>query len=102
MKSLDNISIEVVDIIEEMKVLNDRISNTVCANMTDEQRKCYDLGVQNMMSALKGIIDTTEVDGNETNEVEKNRIIYQKYGMQSDVVRYIRLSDVINELYGGD
>lgn len=102
MKSLDNISIEVVDIIEEMKVLNDRISNTVCANMTDEQRKCYDLGVQNTMSALKGIIDTTEVDGNETNEVEKNRIIYQKYGMQSDVVRYIRLSDVINELYGGD
>lgn len=102
MKSLDNISIEVVDIIEEMKVLNDRISNTVCANMTDEQRKCYDLGVQNTMSALKGIIDTTEVDGNETNEIEKNRIIYQKYGMQSDVVRYIRLSDVINELYGGD
>ena len=102
MKSLDNISIEVVDIIEEMKVLNDRISNTVCANMTDEQRRCYDLGVQNTMSALKGIIDTTEVDGNETNEVEKNRIIYQKYGMQSDVVRYIRLSDVINELYGGD
>ena len=102
MKSLDNISIEVVDIIQEMKVLNDRISNTVCANMTDEQRKCYDLGVQNTMSALKGIIDTTEVDGNETNEIEKNRIIYQKYGMQSDVVRYIRLSDVINELYGGD
>lgn len=102
MKNINEISVEMVDIVEEMKALNDRISETVCNNMTDEQRKYYDLGVQNTMSALKSIIDTTENDSEKTKDVEKNRIIYQKYGAKSDIVLYIRLSDVINELYGGD
>ena len=102
MKNLDEISVEMVDILEEMKALNKKISDSVCANMTDEQKKCYDLGVQNTMSALKGIVNTDECDGKGTKEVEKDRLIYQKYGMQSDIVRYIKLSDAINELYGGD
>ena len=102
MKNINEISVEMVDIVEEMKVLDDRISETVCTDMTDEQRKCYNLGVQNTMSALKSIIDTTENDGENTKDVEKNRLIYQKYGIRSDIVQYIRLSDVINELYGGE
>lgn len=102
MKNINEISVEMVDIVEEMKVLNDRISETVCTDMTDEQKKCYDLGVQNTMSALKSIIDTAEIDGEKTKDVEKNRLIYQKYGTQSDIVRYVRLSEVINECYGGD
>lgn len=102
MKNLNEISIEIVDIVEEMESLNNRISETVCTNMTDEQKKCYNLGVQNTMSALKSIIDTAEEDGENTKDVEKDRLIYQKYGEQSDIVRYIRLSDAINELYGGD
>lgn len=102
MKNINDISVEMVDIVEEMKVLNDRISETVCTNMTEGQKKCYDLGVQNTMSALKSVIDTAEIDGDNTKDVEKNRLIYQKYGVRSDIVRYIRLSDIINELYGGD
>ena len=102
MKNINDISVEMVDIVEEMKVLNDRISETVCTDMTDEQKKCYDLGVQNTMSALKSLIDTADVDGEKTKDVEKNRLIYQKYGVQSDIVQYIRLSDAINELYGDD
>lgn len=102
MKKLDEISIEVVDILEEMKVLNNRISETVCTNMTDEQKKCYDLGIQNTMSALKSIIDTIEIDGEKTKDVEKDRIIYQKYGEQSNIVRYNKLSNILDELYGGD
>ena len=37
MKNLNEISVEMVDILEEMKVLNNRISETVDTNMTDEQ-----------------------------------------------------------------
>lgn len=102
MKKLDEISIEVVDILEEMKVLNNRIFETVCTNMTDEQKKCYDLGIQNTMSALKSVIDTTEIGDGKTKDVEKDRIIYQKYGEQSNVVRYNKLSNILDELYGGD
>lgn len=94
MKKLDEISIEVVDILEEMKVLNNRISETVCTNMTDEQKKCYYLGVQNTMNALESIIHLSD-------KVE-DRLIYQKNGVQSDVVRYTKLSNVFDELYGGD
>ena len=102
MKNLGEISIEMVDILEEMKVLNNRISETVCTNMTDEQKKCYDLGIQNTMSALKSIIDTTEIDDGKTKDAEKDRIIYQKYGEQSNVMRYNKLSNILDELYGGD
>ena len=102
MKNLGEISIEMVDILEEMKVLNNRISETVCTNMTDEQKKCYDLGIQNTMSALKSIIDTTEIDDGKTKDAEKDRIIYQKYGEQSNVMRYNKLSNILAELYGGD
>lgn len=94
MKNLDDISVEMVDIVEEMKVFNNRISETVYTNMTDEQKKCYDLGVKNTMNALESIINLSGKT--------QDRLIYQKNGIQSDIVRYATLDKVINELFGGD
>lgn len=82
--------VEKIDILEEMKVLNKRIRDAIIKDSTSEEAKAYDIGVKNTMSALESLI--THSEG------EKDRIIYQKHGEQSDMVQYITLKQVIKDM----
>lgn len=83
--------VEKIDILEEMKVLNKKMREAVIKETTlEEESKAYDIGVKNTMSALKSLITHSEE--------ERNRLIYQKYGEQSDMVQYITLEQVIKDM----
>lgn len=89
--NIEDIIVEKVDILKEMEVLNGRMREKAIENSTEERIKAYDCGVKNTMECLKSLIT------HETGE-EKDRLIYQKYGKQSDVVRFVRLSDALKEM----
>ena len=97
MKNLDEILVERMDIFSEMELLNKRCRESVIKGTEPEKEiEAYDLGVKNTMSMLAGLIES--YDG------ETDKLIYQKYGLKnnSGIVFHMRLSDAINELYGGD
>lgn len=83
--------VEKVDILEEMKVLNERMRNAVIKDSTSkEEANAYDIGVKNTMSALESLIAHSEG--------EKDRLIYQKYGEQSVAVQYITLDQALKDM----
>lgn len=83
--------VEQVDILAEMKVLNERMRNAEIKDTTPEAEiRAYDMGVKNTMAALESLI--THSEG------EKDRLIYQKYGEQSDVVRFRTLEQCLKEM----
>lgn len=85
------IQVEQIDILKEMEVLNKRMRDAALEGCASEEKiKAYDIGVKNTMSALESLI--THAEG------EKDRLIYQKYGEQFDIVRYRLLKDVLKEL----
>lgn len=89
---ISKIMVEKVDILKEMKILNQKMRDVVVKETSLENLiKGYDWGVKNTMSALKSLI-THSIDG------EKDRLIYQKYGERSNVVWYELLSDALKEL----
>lgn len=88
---LDELKIEKIDILKEMEVLNERTRKSVIENTSEEKIKAYDCGVKNTMNCLRSLI-THELDG------EKDRLIYQKYGEQCDLVRYEKPSEILKEL----
>lgn len=91
MIDISKVMVEQVDILSEMEVLNKRMKEVAVNNVISvEEIKVYDIGVENTMSALKSLI--THSEG------EKDRLIYQKYGKQSDLVKYRLLFDAIKEL----
>ena len=95
MKNFETIQIEKIDILSEMEVLNKRCRDmSVKGTESEHEIKAYDLGVKNTMAMLSSLINL--------NEENENRLIFQKYGEQSDLVRYVHLSEVLKELYGGD
>lgn len=100
MKNLDEILVERMDILSEMELLNKRCREFVKAVIkgteSEKEIEAYDLGVKNTMSMLAGLI--------ESHDGETDKLIYQKYGLKnnSGIVFHMRLSDAINELYGGD
>ena len=95
MKNLDTIPIEKSDILSEMEVLNTRCRKiAIKGTETEQEIKAYDLGVKNTMSMLASLINPGMKN--------ENRLIFQKYGIQSNMARYVRLSEVLKELYGGD
>lgn len=89
---ISKVMVEKIDILAEMEVLNRRMREVVIKDTTlGEKIKAYDIGVKNTMSALKSLI-THSADG------EKDRLIYQRYAEQSNVVRYMLLTDALKEL----
>lgn len=97
MKNLDEILVERMDILSEMELLNKRCREAVIKGTEPEKEiEAYDLGVKNTMSMLSGLIDL--------HDDKADRLIFQKYGLKNEcgIVFRMRLSDVINELYGGD
>lgn len=99
-EKLEKILVEKVDILSEMESLNKSFRDLfINGDHTEEQVKAYDVGVQNTMSILESLIDSSEIDGYKR---KKDRIIFQKYGEESKIRRYVKLSDVLKELYGGD
>lgn len=98
---IKNISIEEIDIIAEMKTLTNHCREAAVETLSSQEKiDCYDLGVKHAMSALKTLIHSFDFD--KEDYVEKNRLIYQKYGEQSWIQRYRSLYEVLQELYGGD
>lgn len=89
--SIDDIKVEKIDILKEMEILNARMRKVAVKNSAEEKIKAYDCGVENTMECLKSLI-THETDG------EKDRLIYQKYGEQSEIVRYEKFSEILREL----
>lgn len=87
----ENVIVEKIDILKEMEILNARMREAAIKDSTEEKIKAYDIGVENTMNCLKSLI-THESDG------EKDRLIYQKYGEQCDVVTYWPLKEVLKEL----
>lgn len=89
---ISEVMVERIDILEEMKILNEKMRNSaITGKTTKEQISAYDVGVENTMLALKSLITHSD-DG------EKDRLIYQKYGERTDVIWYELLSDVLKEL----
>lgn len=88
---INDVIVEKMDILKEMEVLNERVREVVVKNSTEEKIKAYDIGVENTMNCLKSLI-VHESDG------EKDRLIYQKYGAQCDIVTYWPLEEVLKEL----
>lgn len=87
---ISKVMVEKIDILAEMEVLNRKMREAVIKDTVPEEKiKAYDIGVKNTMSALESLITHSE---------EKDRLIYQKYGEQSGLVKFILLSDVIKEL----
>lgn len=83
--------VEQIDILAEMKVLNERMRNVEIKDTTPEAEiRAYDVGVRNTMSALESII--THSEG------QMDRMIYQKYGEQSDLVLYRTLEQCLKEM----
>lgn len=83
--------VEQIDILAEMEVLNKRMRNVAIKDTTPEAEiRAYDVGVRNTMSALESLITHSEV--------EIDRLIYQKYGEQSDVVRFRTLEQCLKEM----
>lgn len=83
--------VEQIDILAEMEVLNERMRNAVIKGTTPEEKiRAYDMGVKNTMAALEFLI--THSEG------EKDRLIYQKYREQIDLVRYRTLGQCLNEM----
>lgn len=83
--------VEQIDILAEMEVLNERMRNAVIKDTTPEEKiRAYDMGVKNTMVALESLI--THSEG------EKDRLIYQKYREQSDLIRYRTLEQCLNEM----
>lgn len=96
-----NISIEEVDIIAEMKTLTNQYRELAVEKLCSQEKiDCYDLGIKHAMSALESLIHFFDFDKGDY--IEKNRLIYQKYGEQSWIRRYKSLYKVLQELYGGD
>lgn len=92
MIDISKVMVERVDILKEMETLNQKMRSAVINETTSENLvKGYDWGVKNTMDSLESLI-THSVDG------EKDRLIYQKYGEQSNVVWYELLSDTLKEL----
>lgn len=79
---IKNISIEEIDIIAEMKTLTNQYRESVVEKLGSQEKiDCYDLGIKHAMSVLKSLIHSFDFD--KEDYVEKNRLIYQKYGEQS-------------------
>ena len=85
-----DIIVEEIDILKTMKMLNERMRDSVSKNLTEEQMKIYDIGTKNTMNCLESLI-TDQRDG------EKSRLIYQKYGEPTEICKFRRLSDVLKE-----
>lgn len=83
--------IEKIDILAEMEVINKRMRSAAIKDTTTEKEaKAYDIGVKNTMYALESLI--THSEG------EKDRLIYQKHGEQSDVVQYRTFEQVLKDM----
>ena len=92
MNDISKVMVERIDILQEMEIFNQRMRDVVVKDTTPENLiTAYDMGVKNTMSALESLI-THSADG------EKDRLIYQRYGEQSNVVRYMLLTDALKEL----
>ena len=87
---ISKVMVERVDILKEMGVLLKRMREHVTEVKAEEDMKHYDDGVKHAMSALESLINFP-LDG-------KDRIIYQKHGEQSNIVRFILLTDALKEL----
>lgn len=88
---ISKVMVEKMDILEEMKILLSRMREHAVEVKSEDDIKHYDDGVRNAMNALDSLI-TINFDS------EKDRLIYQKYKEQSNFVRYMRLTDVLQQL----
>lgn len=83
--------VEQIDILAEMEVWNKKMRDAVINDATPEEKvAAYDIGVKNTMSALESLITNSEG--------EIDRLIYQKYGEQSDIVRFRTLGQCLKEM----
>ena len=92
---MDNsmIQIQKVDIMAEMEHYNAKMREASMEGCTDEGKiKAYDIGVQNTMNVLKMLLSKDE------NEEIKDELIYNAKCGAKPFVRYVRLSDAVEEL----